>query len=241
MCFRSCVCAHPVLLTGAADSTKATTTLALAASASAISGQTTSSPQYETVRYTNDGLRLEAYLYRPAGPGPFPLVIHRHSGTDPAPRWGAVIARLLTDAGYAVLVPERRGTGNSEGQPFTEGGDDRDIARLRALLALKPAMSAAMEEVARGSASRGDIRRIAIMGYSAGGSGSGAAAACGDRFRAVITQAPSSVSWTIESGYHRPRRDAFAFLRYAWSPRITRPKAPEACVMRSKPAALLRI
>src|SRR5262245_12841092 len=100
--------------------------VAIAAGTCGLAGQTTSRPSHETVHYTNDGLRLEAYLYRPSGPGPFPLVVHRHSGTDPGTGWGAVIARLLTDAGYAVLVPERRGTGNSEGQPNAGPGNDPD-------------------------------------------------------------------------------------------------------------------
>jgi dienelactone hydrolase len=184
-----------------------TASLAIAAGTWVISGQNTTGPQYETVRYTNDGLRLEAYLYTPAGPGPFPLVIHRHSGNDPAPRWGAVIARLLTDAGYAVLVPQRRGTGNSEGQLFTEIGDDRDrIGRLRAAFntAETGDVLAALEAVTRDSGSRIDVQRVAIMGYSAGGSVAVLAAARSDRFRAVIAQAPSTVSWTLEA----PFRDA---------------------------------
>lgn len=47
-----------------------TASLAIAAGTWVISGQNTTGPQYETVRYTNDGLRLEAYLYTPAGLGP---------------------------------------------------------------------------------------------------------------------------------------------------------------------------
>ena len=166
----------------------------VAASAWVVAGQTTSGP--ETVRFTNDGLRLEAYLYRPDGVGPFPLVVHRHSGADPA-RWGAVIARLLIDARYAVLLPERRGTWNAEGQRFTEFGDDRDrTGRLRAAFIAAEAgdVLAAIEQVTRDTASRIDPQRLAMMGYSAGGSVAVLAAARSDRFRAVITQAPSSIS-----------------------------------------------
>ena len=145
-----------------------TVSLLATAASGVVAVQTKSGAPYETVRYTNDGLRLEAYLYKPAGPGPFPLVIHRHSGTAPASRWGAVIARLLTDAGYAVLVPQRRGTGNSEGQLFTEIGDDRDhIGRLRAAFntAETGDVLAALEAVTRDSGSRIDVQRVAIMGY----------------------------------------------------------------------------
>jgi dienelactone hydrolase len=190
-----------------------TVLLALAAGAWVISGQTTSRPLDETVVYTNDGLRLEAYLYWPAGPGPFPLVIHRHSGDEPAPRWGAIVGRLLTETGYALLAVERRGVGKSEGgelpvavlrgQRGVEAtGEDRDrVARLRVarLTAEAGDVLAGLEHVTRDRASRIDVQRIAIMGYSAGGSVAVLAAARSDRFRAVITQAPNAVNWTREA------------------------------------------
>ena len=59
-------------------------------------------------------------------------------------------------------------------------------------------MLAALAHLTRDSPSRIDGQRIAIMGYSAGGSVAVLAAARSDRFRAVITQAPSSVSWNRE-------------------------------------------
>jgi hypothetical protein len=46
-------------------------------------------PVPETVVYANAGERIEAQLYKPAGSGPFPLVIHVHSGPDTA-AWGPV-------------------------------------------------------------------------------------------------------------------------------------------------------
>ncbi len=66
-------------------------------------------------------LTLEATLYRPAGPGPFPLVILSHgTSRDPKQRVGS---RLRYDAqswefvsmGFAVVIPMRRGYGHSEG------------------------------------------------------------------------------------------------------------------------------
>ncbi|HEU4778242.1 MAG TPA: hypothetical protein VFS58_00020, partial [Steroidobacteraceae bacterium] len=38
---------------------------------------------HETLFYTHDGLKLEAYLYVPDGAGPFPLVVYNH-GSVPA-------------------------------------------------------------------------------------------------------------------------------------------------------------
>ena len=66
-------------------------------------------------------LTLEATLYRPAGPGPFPLVILSHgTSRNPQQRVGR---RLRYDAqswefvsmGFAVVIPMRRGYGHSEG------------------------------------------------------------------------------------------------------------------------------
>src|SRR2546426_7259835 len=80
---------------------------------------------YSTVYYKSGALRIEAYLYLPAGKGPFPLVIDNH-GQYPAgqdriemhtrPR----TSELLTTAGYAVLLPERRGFGKSDGPAFRD-------------------------------------------------------------------------------------------------------------------------
>jgi len=71
-------------------------------------------------------LSLEATLYRPAGPGPFPLVVLSHgTSRDPRERVGK---RLRYDAqswkfvsmGFAVVIPMRRGYGHSEGD-YAEG------------------------------------------------------------------------------------------------------------------------
>ena len=188
-----------------------------------IAGQTSRGPSHETVLYTNDGVRLEGSLYRPAGPGPFPLVIHVHSGPDTA-AWAPVLGRLLGDAGYATMISGIRG------QPF------EPAQRVTGMERAAGDMLAALAHLTRDSPSRIDGQRIAIMGYSAGGSVAVLAAARSDRFRAVITQAPSSVSWNASRLSEKPslaRRVASGFLRCARSPRMTtRPKAPEAYVMR---------
>src|SRR5689334_469337 len=80
-------------------------------------------PTYATVFYRNGPLKLEAYFYKPEGSGPFPLVVYNHGSRANAEHeeWPVLfIARILVPAGYAVLVPERRGYGTSEGATFTE-------------------------------------------------------------------------------------------------------------------------
>ena len=71
-------------------------------------------------------LNLEASLYRPSSPGPFPLVVLSH-GTPRPPRQ-RVGERLRYDAqswkfvsmGFAVVIPMRRGYGHSQGD-YAEG------------------------------------------------------------------------------------------------------------------------
>ncbi|MEO0821460.1 MAG: alpha/beta fold hydrolase [Pseudomonadota bacterium] len=84
---------------------------------------------------TEDGaaVHLETILYRPAGPGPFPLAVISHgstgSGRDPE-RFGRSwvhpwFAERLAERGWLVAFPQRRGRGASDGL-YDEGfGTDR--------------------------------------------------------------------------------------------------------------------
>ena len=65
---------------------------------------------------TRDGVRLDADLYRPAGKGPFPLLLMRQP-------YGRKIASTVVYAhpgwyaahGYIVVIQDVRGSGTSEG------------------------------------------------------------------------------------------------------------------------------
>jgi pimeloyl-ACP methyl ester carboxylesterase len=142
-------------------------------------------PASQPIVYTNNGERVEAQLFKPTGPGPFPLVLHVHSGPDTA-AWGPVLARVLADAGYATLVATIRG------QPF------EPATRVNGLKRAAGDMLAALDHLTRDTTFGIDAQRIAITGYSAGGSVAVLAAANSDRFDAVITEAPSSVGWSQE-------------------------------------------
>lgn len=77
------------------------------------------SPKYQEVFYTSGNLRIQAYLYKPDGDGPFPVVIYNHgtrNGRERASFPFPHVGKMLTRAGYAVLVPERRGYGKSDGE-----------------------------------------------------------------------------------------------------------------------------
>jgi dienelactone hydrolase len=70
--------------------------------------------------FGGDPIRLEATLYKPAGDGPFPLLIFNHGSTGgviPAsrtlrPDW---LAPFALRHGFALLAPMRRGRGRSDG------------------------------------------------------------------------------------------------------------------------------
>jgi dipeptidyl aminopeptidase/acylaminoacyl peptidase len=80
------------------------------------------SSKYDEVFYTSGSLRIQAYLYKPDGDGPFPVVIYNHGTRDGRERESSPfphIGRMLTRAGYVALVSERRGT---EGPTAKSGG-----------------------------------------------------------------------------------------------------------------------
>src|SRR5262249_19550502 len=83
---------------------------------------------YTEVFYPSGNLRIHAFLYKPKGDGPFPVVIYNHgsrSGRPRRPEPNEYIGSLLTRAGYAVLIPERRGYGDSDGPTLAEAiGND---------------------------------------------------------------------------------------------------------------------
>ncbi len=127
-----------------------------------------------------DEHEIEGLLLRPAGAdGPLPLIVWVHGGPTGAHaiEYPTLHDAALLDAGYAVLLPNPRGS-SGRGQPFARanigdmgGGDLRDI------LAGVDAM------VAAGVA---DPDRIGIAGGSYGGFMAAWAVTQTDRFRASI-------------------------------------------------------
>jgi len=168
--------------------------------------ESTAKPPYSELFYEHDGLRLQSYLFKPEAGGPFPLVIYNHGlrfGDERAQRPFFYVARLLTDAGYAVLVLERRGYGASEGPTFREEvrGDYRDLFVARVVAETGDALAAI--DAIDGEAEI-DTSKVAMMGWSFGALVSVFAAARTDRLFAVINQAGGSLNFLRSS----PLRDA---------------------------------
>jgi dipeptidyl aminopeptidase/acylaminoacyl peptidase len=170
-------------------------------------------PRARTVCWTSaDGLRIEGRLLTPAGAtGPLPMLVLVHGG--PTWCWNAVFsdsepnAVLLAAAGYAVLLPNPRGS-SGRSHAFAQavigdsgGKDFEDI------------MAGVDWCIAEGIA---DPARLGISGLSYGGFMSGWAVTQTDRFKAavafsVIANQQSFFLTSEVAGY------AEAILDGAWS------------------------
>jgi dienelactone hydrolase len=155
-----------------------------------------SSDKYSEVFYPSGSLRIQAYLYRPDGAGPFPAVIYNHGSRVGRERTSVRfehIGALLTRSGYAVLVPERRGFGRSDGPTWQEavrGDKARFVPRLDeetddVLAALDYLQTLPFV----------DRKRVAIMGWSFGGIVTMFAASRSTAFAAAINQAGGALTW----------------------------------------------
>ena len=99
--------------------TKAMHALLLAASLGAVAhSAAVDPPPKQRVTLDSDGLTLVAFLYVPAGTGPWPALLWNH-GSEPNPEAGKqfdTVASHFVPAGYVVFTPQRRGHGGSAGE-----------------------------------------------------------------------------------------------------------------------------
>ena len=154
------------------------------------------SPKYQDVFYASGSLRIQAYVYQPEGDGPFPAVIYNHGTRDGRERASSPfphVGKMLTRAGYAVLVPERRGYGKSDGEIWwQEVGSDQSRLILR-LQAETDDVLASIDYLR--TLSRVDTKRLAVMGWSFGGVVTMLAAARSTAFLAAVDQAGGALTW----------------------------------------------
>ena len=150
---------------------------------------------YTTVTYPSGSLNIAAYIYQPPGDGPFPLIVFNHGSRSKHERKSVpfeYMGDLYRTAGYAVLVPERRGYGTSDGPTFSDavaGGEafvDRMEQEADDVLAAAD-YGATLPFV--------DPKRIGVAGWSFGGIVTMFAIAKNKVFKVALDQAGGSLSW----------------------------------------------
>ena len=171
--------------------------------------------QAETIFFPSGPLRIEAYLYRPAGSGPFPALIYNHGsrlGFEREERRFPWIADAFVPAGYVVLVVERRGYGKSDGKTFAdEVGRERGAKFAARLEAEADDVGAAIDYLRRQAFV--DAKRIAMLGWSFGGILTVITCSRRSDVAAAVDQAAGALSWKGSPELHRVLRDAAAKVR----------------------------
>lgn len=138
-------------------------------------------PAAETVNFSNGPLELHGFLYKPAGAGPFPVVLFNHGSAAGLLNNQAfeAIAPIFVERGWAFFAPYRRGQGLSEAAgPYIvdviaaarrRGGPmeaDRTMTRLLSIEHLSDQLAALAWLRAQPFIQR---EAVAVMGNSFGG------------------------------------------------------------------------
>jgi len=145
---------------------------------------------HQTIFYQSGTLRIEAYLYKPDGDGPFPLIVYNHGTRGSEARQEVpfrYVGAMLRDAGYAVLVPERRGYGKSDGEAAAGADAAEGLRREASDVLAALALIRTLPYV--------DQTRLGMMGWSFGGIVTIFALAASNAFRVAIDQAGGALSW----------------------------------------------
>jgi dienelactone hydrolase len=164
--------------------------------AAAAHAQSDADSAYAEVFYSSGSLRIQAYLYKPHGDGPFPVVIYNHGSRVGRERSSVpfeYVGKMLTRTGYVVLVPERRGYGKSDGLTWGEAvGDDQSRWPARFQEETDDVLAAVDYLRTVRSA---DTSRMGVMGWSFGGIVTMLTVSRSTAFLAAVDQAGGALAW----------------------------------------------
>jgi carboxymethylenebutenolidase len=144
--------------------------------------------------------KLQAYLWRPPGPGPFPALVYNHgSEKDPIAGQENDMGPYLAKQGWVVLYPYRRGAGKSEGTWWRDRVDklpeaDREKGAIAALVEENEDVVTAIAWLR--AQPFVDGKNVSVAGCSFGGIEALLTAEKPLRLQAVIDFAGGSMSWT---------------------------------------------
>ena len=151
----------------------------------------------ELFAYRSGELGLKGFVWKPAGPGPFPAILWNH-GSEKRPGTVDTVAPYFVSRGYVFLVPHRRGQGRSPGPYIIDQLNQAErTQRSRMLVALNELhlqdQLAALDYLKR--LSYVDHTRIVVMGASFGGIQTILAAERGAGYRAAIDCSGAAETW----------------------------------------------
>jgi len=129
------------------------------------------------IEIPSHGSIMNGLVYRPAGPGPFPLVVLMHG--LPGNEQNLDLAQALRRAGWAVMTFHYRGSWGSEGE-FSLNNVIED-AKVALAYSVEPAVAKSWNI---------DPARIVVIGHSMGGLATALSAGSGPKRRATILIAP---------------------------------------------------
>lgn len=146
----------------------------------ALARATTLRPLSEITAQADDGYPVHGWVVKPAGEGPFPVLLNIHGGPHQQYGWALFDeAQVYAGAGYAVVLGNPRGSsgyGQAHGRAVIGAVGDRDEADLLAVL------DAALADPDL------DGGRVGVMGGSYGGLMTTLLAGRHDRFAAAISE-----------------------------------------------------
>lgn len=104
-----------------------------------LAGQVPAVSVVEELTFSNDGLSLYAQVHLPAGGDALPgiVLIQGAGASGVANGWARQFAETFARRGYAVLLPDKRGVGRSEGDWRPAGFDELAADAVAALRALE--------------------------------------------------------------------------------------------------------
>jgi len=121
-------------------------------------------------------VRMHAYVFRPPGPGPFPLAVINHGSIQAGPVREkyrmpeySIATQWLLDRGYAVVLPQRPGHGETGGPYFEDQGMCEDPDYRQSGVRTADSIVAAIDDMR----AQPFVQRtgVVVVGQSAGGWG----------------------------------------------------------------------